>query len=353
MEINHSGYTVAELADRFSRREVIINRSYQRGARLWPATAKIYFIDTILENYPFPKIYLYQSYDRAKRKPIMEVIDGQQRLLTVIDFLNDKIRLSRASKKFAGLLFSELPDDVQNLFVMYPIQADVILAAERPQLLEMFRRINAYTAPLNSAEKRHSRFQGRFKWFVIEIADQISPILEEFGILTTKQIIRMADAELIAELVLVLERGLINKSEKATNELYEQYDNVFENEERYADIILEFFNLIPELFNDLRKSFIMKTYAIHSFFSAFAHIKYGIPNGETDLNIPCRHQDIRVGDEVVQQLLTVAAAHETKDIDGPYRQYVQAAIGTTTKVTQRKARTRSLAQILDPHEEPI
>lgn len=348
MEINHSAYTIAEIISGFSRKDIRINRSYQRSGGIWPSSAQTYFIDTILEKYPFPKLYFHQIYDRTLKKPIMEVVDGQQRLKTILDFSRDKIRLSKASQKHSGLTFSELDEATQESFQMYRVPVDVILAAERPQLLEMFRRMNAYTAPLNPAEKRHSIYQGKFKWFAVELADKISPILEEFGILTTKQIIRMADAELIAELVIVLDEGLVNRSESSVNKIYKKYDTSFTYEENYSTIISHFFQFLATNFGELRKTFIMKTYAVHSFFSAYAHIKYGIPDGEEYLSFPSRGKDVKADRETIDKLLEISDAHETKDIDGPYGKYVKAAISTTTKVAQRKARTKVLAQVLDP-----
>ncbi len=347
MEINHSAYTIAEIISGFKRKDIRINRSYQRSGGIWPPSAQTYFIDTILEKYPFPKLYFHQIYDRTLKKPIMEVVDGQQRLQTILDFAQDKIRLSKASQKHTGLTYSKLDEVTQEAFQMYRVPVDVILAAERPQLLEMFRRMNAYTAPLNPAEKRHSIYQGKFKWFAVELADKISPILEEFGILTTKQIVRMADSELIAELVIVLEEGLINRTESSINNVYKKYDVIFAKEEEYSDIISHFFQVITGQFGELRKTFIMKTYAIHSFFSAYAHIKYGIPNGEANLGFPSRGSDIKIDDETIDKLIQISDAHETKDIEGPYGEYVKA-ISTTTKAAQRKARTKVLAEVLDP-----
>ena len=171
MEINHAEYTIAEIVDRFEK-DITINRNYQRGGGIWPESAKVYFIDTILEGYPFPKLYFHQIYDRIKKKPIMEVVDGQQRILTIIEFLNDNLRLSVCSQNYRGLTFSALPDEIQEKFRMSRIQADVILSADKTKVLEMFRRMNAYTAPLNSAEQRHAKFQGKFKWFVVELSRQ-------------------------------------------------------------------------------------------------------------------------------------------------------------------------------------
>lgn len=348
MEINHSEYTIAEIVEGFSNRTIRINRSYQRSGGIWPISAKSYFIDTILEKYPFPKLYFHQIYDRARKKPVMEVVDGQQRLQAIIDFVQGKFPLSKASHRYAKTRFSELDEGIQELFRMHRVPVDVVLAAEPSQLLEMFRRMNAYTAPLNPAEKRHSKYQGRFKWFAVELADRISPILEEFGILTTKQIVRMADAELIAELILILDAGLINRSEKAINDLYSKYDDEFPVEDDYYRLLLGFFRLLHTRFSELRNTLIMKTYAIHSLFAAYAHIKNGIPGGRDDIGFAPRKANIRTDEDAIADLLEISDAHETKDLEGPYGEYVKAAISTTTKVAQRRTRTRILALTVDP-----
>lgn len=348
MNINHSEYTIAEMVEQNKRKELVINRDYQRGGGLWPASAQSYFIDTILEEYPFPKLYFYQIYNKIKKKPIMEVVDGQQRLMTIIDFVNDKVKLNKSSTKHAGKIYSDLSEEEKEAFLMYRVPVDVILAAQRPELLEMFRRMNAYTAPLNPAEKRHAKYQGAYKWFAVELSDVIGVILEEWEILSTKQIVRMQDAELISELVLVLEKGLINRSEPEINKLYDRYDEEFPLEDDYFEFIAEFFGYLAEHFSELRATMLMKPYAIHSLFAAYAHIKRGIPNGEEDLKIPSRGKDIRFDEEAISELLELSDAHELKDTTGKYKDYVTAAITTTTKAAQRKARTRVLVEILDP-----
>ena len=350
MNINHSEYTIAELVEQFKRKELIVNRRYQRGGGLWPSSAQSYFIDTILENYPFPKLYFYQVFDQNRRKPIIEVVDGQQRLLTMVDFVNLKVRLNKASNKYSGQLFSDLSEEDQERFLMYRVPVDVILAAQRPELLEMFRRMNAYTAPLNAAEKRHAKYQGRFKWFAVELSDVISAILEEWGILTTKQIVRMGDADLIAELVIVLESGIINRSEASINKVYEKYDKEFPQEEDYFKFISGFFDFLASEFGRVRNTLLMKPYAIHSIFAAYAHIKRGIPNGEEDIGFPRRRKEVRKDDGVIEDLLELADAHELKDTDGRFKRYVEAAVSTTTKAAQRRSRAKVIAAILDPHE---
>lgn len=346
MKINHSEYTISELLGMLKKREVFINKTYQRGAGLWPDTARTYFIDTILEGFPFPKLYFYQSFDRSKRKPIKEVVDGQQRLTTIRDFVENKIRLGSASSNYSGRKFDDLEEETQEEFLMYTVPADVILAAEKPILLEMFRRINSYTAPLNSAEKRHSEFQGPFKWFINDNADKYSHILEEYGVLTPKQIVRMGDAEFLAELSLVIDQGITYKSSQALKKLYKKYDEVFSQQEKHQRIIDSFFDALTSDFEPLRDSFMMKPYALHSLFTAMIHLKYGIPNGFETLGctpIKSYYEDL---DCAISGLSDLADAHETQDIEGQHSVYVKACIGTTTKVAQRKIRSKAIIHAL-------
>lgn len=346
MKINNSAYTIVELIEKLNSKDLIINRDYQRQAGVWPQTAKSYFIDTILEEYPFPKLYFYQVYDKIKKKPVMEVVDGQQRLLAISEFINNELALSKASKHFSGNKFEDLDDEKQDIFRMYSVPVDVILAAEKPELLEMFRRINAYTAPLNQAEKRHVKYQGLFKWFIAEISDRAGGLLANYGILTTKQIIRMGDAELLSELIVILEQGLVSKSEAGINSLYSQYDKQFEFEREYESVLLGFFDFLTEQLYDFRNTLLMKTYVLHSLFAVFAQQKRGIPNGERDLGIAKNNLPITITKEKASRLYALIDAHETKDTEGEYKDYVLSVTSTTTKAAQRKARAKALAEIL-------
>lgn len=347
MNINHSAYTIAELIERFDK-DIRINKEYQRSGQVWPDSAKAYFIDTIIEGYPFPKLYFYQVYDKKMKKPMMEIVDGQQRIMTIIGFKNKEFSLTSSSQNYSGLSFDDLPEDIQDKFLMTSVQVDVILSTDKAKLLEMFRRINAYTAPLNSAEKRHAKYQGRFKWFVTELADRLGGIMEEYNILTAKQIIRMADAEYIAELLIILDSGIIHKSASSIEKIYKKYDVTFPHEKDYENTITAFFNLLTSDFNELKDTHLMKSYALHSFFAAFAHITHGIPNGETDLGIVCNKNNVKKDKITIEKLKALAYAQEIKDEEGEFGQYVKATISTTTKANQRKSRAKYIANIFNP-----
>lgn len=52
MLINTNNYSIGELLDMLERKDLLVNKNYQRAAGLWPEGPCSYFIDTILEGFP-------------------------------------------------------------------------------------------------------------------------------------------------------------------------------------------------------------------------------------------------------------------------------------------------------------
>jgi hypothetical protein len=93
MQINPNNYSVIEILEMLEQKKLIVNRDYQRGGSLWPDAPSAYFIDTILEGFTFPKIYVYEYMDRSSRGLRKEIVDGQQRVGAIDRFYKDKFAL--------------------------------------------------------------------------------------------------------------------------------------------------------------------------------------------------------------------------------------------------------------------
>ena len=345
MKLDENSPSIANIRDMVARGELVANKEYQRSPGLWPNSSRSYFIDTILEGYPFPKVYFHEHLDRKTKRVRTEIVDGQQRITTIIDFLGDKFVLGKNSNQFAGQRFSDLSDDVQDQFLFYTVSVDVIRDAGRTEILQMFRRMNAYTLPLNAAEKRHSEFFGDFRDLVTRALDNTT-LLSEWEVFTTRQTVRMADAAFVADLVLAFEQGVVSTSDTKLHALYRDHNVNYASAEDMLARLLELFGLVSTALSGIRSSYMTKPAALHALCCAAFHNKYGLPGFEASTGVPpIGHYLGCPSDRATANLLELAAAHESKDLSR-YADYVDAASAGTNRERQRTQRIVSICKAL-------
>ena len=345
MQITPNNYGVLELIQMLERRELIVNNDYQRGSGLWPDGASSYFIDTILESYPFPKIYMAEYLDRPQRKIRKEIVDGQQRITTINRFYNNTLRIIGDSR-YSGMRFDDLDDDAKDRFLSYSVGVDVIRNASSSEILQMFRRMNAYTLPLNEAERRHSSFQGKFKWFINHLSDEFDDFFTLFGVFTRRQIVRMADSELISDCILAMERGVISTSSSNLKDLYDRYDLDFPQLDEYRSKLEAAVEFIVTNLEPLRNTYLMKPYAVHSLITALIHCRFGIPHISDSLQVNSLGVFSLDPHQACDSLVELARAHEAKEIEGVHGNYVWGASGGTNRYPRRLARVIAILRAL-------
>lgn len=90
--------TLADIYQNVESGKLILAPDFQRKF-VWTHDHQVDFIDTILQGYPFPEIYVCQGeIDTRKLKTTQYVIDGQQRLTTIKRYIDGKYE--RPLKKF-------------------------------------------------------------------------------------------------------------------------------------------------------------------------------------------------------------------------------------------------------------
>jgi hypothetical protein len=345
MLVTNSNYSVQELLDMIDRKELTINSDYQRGTALWPDSASAYFIDTIINKFIFPKIYIYGYFDRKQRRSRKELVDGQQRISAIRRFVDDDFTLRGEGENF-GKKFSQLDEETQAKILSYIVPVDVISDATTSDILQMFRRMNSYTLPLNEAEKRHASYQGSFKWFTDSIANILNEYFIEYGVLSKRQISRMNDAALITDCILAFESGIVSSSPKLLDGIYKKYDEEFVPKERYREIILHSVDYIVANFSDLRLTYLMKPYAWHSLITAMVHCKYGIQAITDEYGINSIGAFCADPKAAGRALLAMAHAHEARELEGPYGKYVWGCVSSTDRKPRRAARVASMLRAL-------
>ena len=270
---------VADYCQGMERNEYIVNRKYQRSDQVWPVAARSFFIETILLDFPTPKMWLYQRLIISTKTTVKEIVDGQQRSKALLDFYQGKLRLSQTNldDRFAGRKFEELEDEDQAVFLHYGLNFDMFMNATDEEVRAVFRRMNTFTFPLNAEETRHARYQGAFKWFIHRVSEDYSNLFLRAGVFSEKQLTRMADAKLLTEICRAFDFGITTTNAVQLDRMYKDNDTKFSEETEYESWIRQGLDTI--LHNEsLWETGLMKPYNFYSLCLAYiqAFGLYGI-----------------------------------------------------------------------------
>ena len=166
-----------EVASLHNSEELIIQPEYQRLFR-WSIEQESQLIESILLELPIPQIFVIENHDG-----VLELIDGLQRISTVLHFMDaesigmDPLRLDGCSliRELNGMTFVELPLSLRLGLKRTPIRVVIIKKQSQAFLrYEMFKRLNTGGANLAPQEIRNcsARMIGdsgiRFYSFLIE-----------------------------------------------------------------------------------------------------------------------------------------------------------------------------------------
>lgn len=348
MHITSTNYTVADYCQAMINREIIVNRNYQRSDKVWPPAAKSFLIETVLLNYPIPKLSLFQKTDLRSRKTYKEIVDGQQRSRAILEFFEDKFRLSRSSEiaEVAGKQYSELDKEFQQAFLDYSLSVDLLVSATVFDIREVFRRINSYTVPLNPEEKRHSVYQGEFKWFIHKLSRTYDQNLINLGVFGEKQLVRMADTKLYSEIIHALLNGITRTYSSDLDKLYKNHEEEFHEEKEIAKKIEHAIDFILNM-TDIHGSSLVRPYNFYSLVLAIIHMKH--PVGSF-LPLYQPHAPYEYNSNVVAANLTLLAQvlETPEDTEEKFKEFVSATSSYTHYKDKREQRFKWLCKALEP-----
>ncbi len=204
-----------------------LNPSYQRRS-VWTRKDRIFFLDTIFKGYPCPAVYLHKTINDRGRATY-HVIDGKQRLETILKFTDNRITLpaefDNSNPKLAGKKWKDLDTENRKIFWNYSIPVDQFDAVDTSIIDAMFERLNKNTKKLEAQELRHAKFDGWFIRFAEGLSEN-SEQLKHLKVVTIGRSKRMKDVQFISELMLVLILEKVNGfSQFMIDDFYAEYDN--------------------------------------------------------------------------------------------------------------------------------
>lgn len=332
-------YRIADFLNWHSQEALKLNPHFQRRA-VWTRAAKVFLIDTILRRFPIPKVFMRTNVNIETRATYREVVDGQQRLRTIIEFAADEWPLTARAGEFNGLTYSDLPDELKERFLTYPVAVEQLVNASDADVLAMFARLNTYNVALSPAELRHAKYQGEFKWAVHEAAKRWRTLWDDYGIVSVRQRLRMQEDALMAEMFGVILEGIQDGGRKALNALYAKYDERFPELGEATKRVDEVAGFVDRTF----KSVIVGTPLARppSFlllFAAVVHALHGMPPGVLGNELPPRDSEALADfDQTKANLVRLAAVLAAGGSDGRLGTFVQATHENTRAGANRALR---------------
>jgi hypothetical protein len=265
MMFSSSTQTIAWLQDRYREGNLVIKPPYQRKP-VWVARQKCYLIESILEELPVPEIYIQQS-TTADGKTTYAIVDGQQRVRTVLQFIGaeldpeeqeyNKFTLDKllASSRWRNKAFTDLTTDDKKRFYGYKFSVRYLETDSDDEIRDMFRRLNKYLTPLKPQELRNATYSGPFVDAVLQLAE--SEYWAENRIVTPALIRRMGDVEFVSELLVGVLHGPQGGSAAIIDEYYEQYEDFedeFPDQRRTLALFRETLDCIRKLLPNIKDS---------------------------------------------------------------------------------------------------
>lgn len=270
-------YSINDFLNWYDNGELVLSPKYQRNS-VWNEKQKSYLIDTILRGFPIPQVFLRQEIDLMTRKTTREIIDGQQRLRSIIEFNQDLFPISKShSKELGGKYFSDLDGNYKESFLEYNISTELIKIKDVSKIYEMFARLNTNNVVLNRQELRNATFWGEFKVFVYKKTSDYRNFLIDFKVFNDKDLARMNEVELVNSLVLNCFKGIISETPSLIDKMYKDYNNEFLEQDDVDDKFNRIMDVIISIFDHPMfetKFFHRKTY-LYTLFSVINQQLYG------------------------------------------------------------------------------
>lgn len=178
VDFNTYDITVKELVQMAADKVIDIAPEYQRQFR-WEPERESLFVESVFLGIPIPSLFA-----AANRDSSWELIDGVQRLSTLIHFVGDVIYLPRIARttslRLEGLeklstfnkkQFSDLTDTVQRQFLLKPLKVTLITdKSDMNVRFDLFERLNRGGVQLTPQEIRACLYRGPFNEFLKELA---------------------------------------------------------------------------------------------------------------------------------------------------------------------------------------
>lgn len=277
--IQRTTFKVSDFITWYKNKSLVLDPDFQRRS-VWNAKSQSFLIDTIIRGLPIPVIILRdRKTDLDSFLPIKEVVDGQQRLRTVLSFvLKEKIedmkpfKLSKTHNELnGGNFFNELEDEIKEEILNYEFFVHVLPSTvSNKEILEIFSRMNSTGVNLNDQELRNASYYGEFKTAAFSLGNEHYEYWINWKLFTEGKIARMEEVEFINDLLVFAIDGIIRRTPQSITKYYNNYDDEgsIPNKDLIIKRIRNIITFLDDVYGDhFAKSSLKKPQLIYAIYS--------------------------------------------------------------------------------------
>ena len=338
--LNTTNRSVVWLKETFESGDLVITPPFQRNP-VWSERQQSSLIDTILLEYPIPEIYMQEVTDSdGNQKHIL--VDGQQRIRAVLDFLAGAFELDDESPRWAGMAFEDLGSADKKKIYEYSFIVRMLPDMADEEIRSIFQRLNRNTMTLNAQELRHATYWGPFIKLMEELSDH--EFWNESGLFSANDRRRMLDVEFVSELAVAYLNGIQNKK-KNLEEYYQQYDTKFEEAENVRTVFLKVLGEVQQLLPGLSKTRWSKKSDFYSLFVVLAarNKALALSAEKRQMCAELLIQFASVVDDVIREEIPVG-----QQVPRDVSDYVKNVQRAASDLATRSERDRVLKELLAP-----
>ncbi|MDR0751258.1 MAG: DUF262 domain-containing protein [Christensenellaceae bacterium] len=256
----------------FNNETLIVDTSYQRRS-VWLERDRVRLIETILIGLIIPEVYFWDAEtDPDTGKTITHIVDGQQRIKAITEFIDNNLKLSKEHlidvnirDKYGDKYFRDLNDRDKILIWRYELYIVQIKSSGVDEIKNVFYRLNLTEYALNAQEKRHSTSWGFFANLVKEISEL--PFWNNYKLFDYGDIRRMKDEEFYSTLILLARKGIINQTDqKPINNALIDYASDYPEYEQDKNRIIEWTRKFEKIYSEANRSFLQKRTQLYTIF---------------------------------------------------------------------------------------
>lgn len=282
---NRNFETIDTISEKFKNELLVVDTTYQRR-KVWMPQDKVRLIETILLGYVMPEVFFWPAeIDPSTGKTVTHIVDGQQRITSIIEFINDAFPLTEKylideeiKANYGNKCFTDLTDEEKLRIWKYEIFiVNIDREVNKDNIKQLFYRLNLTNYSLNSQEKLNS---------IESLFGDKSEALSQLDfwkvcrVFSAADARRMQDVRYCCSIYILANEGIVDQTgDRKIIQYYTDYRDEFDYEGKLREKIEKAMDIIAGLRDKSTQNFISKKAQMYTLFSvAFKMI-------ESDVNL--------------------------------------------------------------------